>query len=155
MMQWNINKSLFLISLSILTAFMLYKEFFSYSDHRECEIKEIQKLAYKPSYAESSKIQLYCELKFPYEKEIYGPTISSWQGTLIKINNDSDAYRITKVKIYATKGDCEHKMSEVKPLIYYVSDGIDGATFDWSDEYKCHLTEKTQFWGKIRKESFQ
>jgi hypothetical protein len=146
--------SIFIFLATAIAGAVIYQLFFGYESYAECEIRELQKLSYEPQNMDRNSIQLYCELKFPYEKEIYGPTISNWNGQLITVHNDENMYQITKVKIFVKKGNCENSQSDLKAIIYHVGDGVTGATFDWSEEYKCYIPEKTQFWGKIRKEAF-
>jgi len=139
---------------SIIGLILIYKFFFTYENHIDCEIKELQKLSYAPSSSDRTDIQLYCELKLPYEKKIYGPTVKEWNGSLIRVINDNEAYKVTKVKIYAQKESCDNPKSDLKPFTYYLTDGKSGGSLDWSEEYNCYLPNKTEFYGRIRKESF-
>lgn len=139
------------IFIFFVAGFFIYNGTLEYDNHIECEIKELQKLSYKPSMNDEEKIQLYCELEYPYEKQIYGPEIQEWSGQIITINNDNDLYKVTKIKLQIKK--CEGNEKDIKTITYSSPDGKNGATLQWNEEYGCYLPNKTEFWGKIQKNS--
>jgi hypothetical protein len=148
------NLKLYLVTIIILLGAIVFLLFnhFSYNSFTECQVKELQKLSFQPSQADKQSIELYCELTIPYEKEIYGPTIEL-NGNILKVINNEQIYKVTKVEVFVAKGECGSQHKEIESLTYYVSNGVDGATFENFD-YKCHFPDKTKYFGKINKARF-
>ncbi|EGQ8284353.1 hypothetical protein DBT82_RS17205 [Vibrio parahaemolyticus] len=125
-----------------------------YSSYDECISRELQKFQYEPSWDDRFSVQEMCEMKHPYEKELFDIDFK-WYGETISVDKNSD-YNITKINIYAFKdksGSCNTKPDSTVKLEYlFFNKGATGASSDWKPEYTCYFPNKSEVFG-IRKKN--
>lgn len=123
----------------------------NYKGYDECYLTEIQKFKYEPSLGDRDTVRMACEIKFPYEKEIYGVEISL-NGDYVSIISSASLYNVTKVIVLASKSECNSNPKFNTPVTFVVPDGKTGVTQFSQSDVKCYQPKSARFFGVISKD---
>src|SRR5690606_1866403 len=121
-----------------------------YKNYDDCYLSEIQKFKYEPSHNDRTTVAISCEIKYPYEKEIYGVEIS-WHEATLSIKGGDSLYDVTKVIVLASEDDCDSDPKFDKRITYLVPDGKRGHALNRNPSLKCYKPNATRYWGVISK----